>query len=184
VLIRKWEIDWSRKIILTIKETVLTRRYYAALVIAALALIIIVKEPRVTAQQPTSVEQPKIVEVMSTFIAAIHDEDLAKFDTTVVPGFYIFDNGVRFNGDALMTIVKNMHAAGKHFEWHVTEPDVHMSGNTAWIAYVNKGSITSGSTTTDQQWLESAFLTKQSGDWKIVFMHSTRVPPPTIVQGK
>jgi ketosteroid isomerase-like protein len=67
---------------------------------------------------------------------------------------------------------------------HVTEPDVHICGNTAWIAYVNKGSITSGSTTTDQQWLESAFLTKQTGDWKIVFMHSTRVPPPAIVHAK
>jgi ketosteroid isomerase-like protein len=153
-------------------------------VIAAFSLIIIAKEPQVTAQQPVSVEQVKIVEVMSTFITAIHDDDLSKFDTIVVPGFYIFDNGVRFNGDALMTMVKKMHAAGKHFEWHVTEPDVHVSGNTAWIAYVNKGSITSGSTTTDQQWLESAFLTKQSGDWKIVFMHSTRVPPPAIVHAK
>lgn len=162
----------------------MTQRYSAALVTAALTLIIIAKEPRVTAQQPISVEQPKIVEVMRTFIAAIHDDDPTKFDTIVVPGFYIFDNGVRFNGDALMTMVKNMNAAGKHFEWHVTEPDVHISGNTAWIAYVNKGSITSGSTTTDQQWLESAFLTKQSGDWKIMFIHSTRVPPATIVQAK
>ena len=163
----------------------MTQRYSAALLTAALALVIIfAKEPRMTAQQPISVEQAKIAEVVRTFIAAIHDDDLTKFDTTVAPGFYIFDNGVRFNGDTLMTMVKSMHAAGKHFEWHVTEPDVHISGNTAWIAYVNKGSITSGSATTDQQWLESAFLTKQSGDWKIVFMHSTRVPPPTIVHAK
>jgi hypothetical protein len=28
----------------------------------------------------------------------------------------------------------------------------------------------------NQNWLESAFLEKQSGTWKIVFMHSTRVP--------
>lgn len=37
---------------------------------------------------------------------------------------------------------QHKHAAGKRYEWNVTEPDVHISGNTAWIAYANKGSIT------------------------------------------
>jgi ketosteroid isomerase-like protein len=75
-----------------------------------------------------------------------------------------------------MALIKAQHAAGKRYEWNVTEPDVHVSGNTAWIAYVNKGSITDASGTTSQKWLESAFLQKQAGIWKIVFMHSTRVP--------
>jgi hypothetical protein len=48
--------------------------------------------------------------------------------------------------------------------------------NTAWIAYVNKGSISDASGTVKQNWLESAFLEKQAGTWKILFMHSTRVP--------
>jgi ketosteroid isomerase-like protein len=64
-------------------------------------------------------------------------------------------------------------------EWNVTEPDVHISGNTAWIAYVNKGSIDDASHTVNQNWPESAFLQKEAGTWKIVFMHSTRVPMAT-----
>ena len=75
-----------------------------------------------------------------------------------------------------MALIKAQHAAGKRYEWNVTEPDVHISGNGAWIAYVNKGSITDASGTVNQNWLESAFLEKQAGVWKIVFMHSTRVP--------
>jgi ketosteroid isomerase-like protein len=78
-----------------------------------------------------------------------------------------------------MGAVKALHAAGKRYDEHVTEPDVHISGNIAWIAYVNKGSITDASGTVNQNWLESAFLEKQSGTWKIVFMHSTRVPMAT-----
>jgi hypothetical protein len=31
----------------------------------------------------------------------------------------------------------------------------------------------------NQDWLESAFLQKQAGVWKIVFMHSTRVSMAT-----
>jgi hypothetical protein len=37
--------------------------------------------------------------------------------------------------------------------------------------------MTDASGTTNQKWLESAFLEKEAGVWKVVFMHSTRVPP-------
>ena len=62
-----------------------------------------------------------------------------------------------------------------------SEPDIHITGNTAWISYVNKGSITDAYGTVKQNWLESAFLEKQAGTWKILFMHSTRVPVATQV---
>jgi ketosteroid isomerase-like protein len=77
-----------------------------------------------------------------------------------------------------MDLIKALHAAGKHYEWNVTEPDVHISGNTAWIAYINQGTITDASGAVNQQWPESAVLEKKSGFWKILFMHSTRVPTP------
>jgi hypothetical protein len=35
-------------------------------------------------------------------------------------------------------LIKAQHVEGKRYEWNVTEPDVHISGNTAWIAYINK----------------------------------------------
>lgn len=91
---------------------------------------------------------------------------------------------MRFNGDALMAAIKALHAAGKRTDEQVTEPEIHISGNTAWIAYVNKGSITDASGTVNQNWLESAFLQKQAGAWTIVFMHSTRVPLPPETHGK
>lgn len=123
-------------------------------------------------------EEQQVVDTVSTIFTAAFADDTAKFDSVISPGFYIFDGGVRFNGDSIMALIKAQHAAGKHYEWNVTEPDVHISGDTAWIAYVNKGSITDASGTTKQNWLESAFLEKQAGNWKIVFVHSTRVPPP------
>src|SRR5260370_17383993 len=75
-------------------------------------------------------------------------------------------------------MIKAQHAAGKRYGGNVTEPDVHISGNTAWIAYVNQGSITDASGTVSQKWLESAFLQKQAGIWKIVFMDIMTVPLP------
>ena len=128
-------------------------------------------------QKSLTSDERQIVDTVGTVFTAALTDDVARFDSVVASDFYIFDGGVRFNGDAIMSVIKAQHAAGKRYEWNVTEPDVYISGNTAWIAYVNKGSITDASGTTNQKWLESAFLQKQAGIWKIVFMHSTRVSP-------
>ena len=130
-------------------------------------------------QKLVTAEQSQIVDTVSTIFAAARTDDVAKFDSVITSDFYMYDGGARFNGDAVMALIKAQHAAGKRFEWNVTEPDIHISGKTAWIAYVNKGSITDASGTVNQNWLESAFLQKQAGVWKIVFMHSTRVAMAT-----
>jgi hypothetical protein len=57
--------------------------------------------------------------------------DVAKFDSVIASDFYIYDGGARFNGDSVMAGIKAQHAAGMHYEWNVTEPDVHISGKTA-----------------------------------------------------
>jgi ketosteroid isomerase-like protein len=129
-------------------------------------------------------EEQQIVDTVSTIFTAARSDDVAKFDSVISSDFYIFDGGARFNGDSVMAFIKAQHAAGKHYEWNVTEPDVHINGDTAWIAYVNKGSITDASSTAKQNWLESAFLEKRAGTWKIVFMHSTRVPMMVKENGK
>jgi|HubBroStandDraft_4_1064222.scaffolds.fasta_scaffold00057_28 ketosteroid isomerase-like protein len=130
-------------------------------------------------QKPLTSDQRQVVDTLNTIFIAARADDVAKFDSVIASDFYIFDGGARFNGDSIMAFIKAQHAAGKRYEWNVTEPDVHISGNIAWIAYVNKGSITDASGTVNQNWLESAFLEKQAGTWRIVFMHSTRVPVAT-----
>jgi ketosteroid isomerase-like protein len=150
-------------------------RIVVAAVVFAVSFSANVSTARAQQKNLTS-EQTQIVNTVSTIFTAALTDDVAKFDSVIASDFYIFDGGAQFNGDAIMALIKAQHAAGKRYEWNVTEPDVHVSGNTAWIAYVNKGSITDASGTTSQKWLESAFLQKQAGIWKIVFMHSTRVP--------
>jgi len=136
-------------------------------------------------QKNLTSEEKQVFDTVSTIFTAARADDVAKFESVIASDFYIFDGGARFNGDSIMAFIKAQHAAGKRYEWNVTEPDVHISGNTAWIAYVNKGSITDVSGTVNQNWLESAFLEKQAGTWKIGFMHSTRAPiPPQVSHGK
>jgi SnoaL-like domain len=120
-------------------------------------------------------DSAQIVNVIRTVFVAAQTDDVAKFDSIIAPGFYLYDGGARFNGDSIMGLIKALHAAGKRYEWNVTEPDVHVHGTTAWVAYVNRGSVGDASAMVPQQWLESGVLEKRDGVWKIVFMHSTRV---------
>jgi ketosteroid isomerase-like protein len=154
----------------------MSSQFRIALVIG-LALLFSANISTASAQQKSlTANQSQIVDTVSAMFTALRTDDVAKFNSVIAPGFYIFDAGTRFNGETLIALIKSVHAAGKRYEWNVTEPDVHISGDTAWIAYVNKGSVTDASGITNQKWLESAVLQKQGGSWKIVFMHSTRVP--------
>jgi len=155
----------------------MSSRLHIGLATTALALVFSANPVTARAQQKlVTADQAQIVDTVSTIFTAARTDDVAKFDSVIASDFYIYDGGARFNGDAVMNLIKALHAKGMRFEWNVTEPDVHISGKMAWIAYVNKGSITDASGTVNQNWLESAFLEKQAGNWKIVFMHSTRVP--------
>jgi hypothetical protein len=91
-------------------------------------------------------DQSQILDALNTIFIAIHTDDAAKLNSVVAPDFYIFDGGRRFNAEQVMAISKAQHlATGKSYKWNVTEPDVHISGNSAWIASVNDGAISDAS---------------------------------------
>jgi ketosteroid isomerase-like protein len=127
------------------------------------------------ADTPTS-DEDQVVEALRTLYVAATNDDLALFHTVAAPDFYAFDVGKRFEGDALMELIKDLHAAGSVYVWQVTEPEVRVHADTALITYVNRGSVPDASGRKDMAWLESAFLRKDEGRWRIHFLHSTRVP--------
>ncbi len=148
--------------------------------ILALALI----SSKLSAQscKTTDADKTAVANTLRTFYAAATIDDFARIHTTTAPTFYAFDNGQQFSSiDDLMNLVKTYQDKGVKFVWNVTHPEVTIHCNEAWITYVNDGSVQmpNAATPTPTQWLESAILEKQDGSWKIVFFHSTRVPPPT-----
>ncbi len=150
---------------------------HSAVVLATILMLTSLKPSSAQEKSKSlSAEQLQVLNTVKTIFAAGEAADMAKFHSVIAPGFYIFDNGERFEGDAIMELIKKLQAAGNRYEWNVTDPDVHVNGSNAWVAYVNRGSITDASGKHDRQWLESATLQKQSGVWRIEFMQSTRVP--------
>lgn len=124
--------------------------------------------------EPPTADQVQVTEAIRSFFSAAAADDLDQLHAVTSPDFYAFDAGGRFTCDALMELIKTAHAAGKVYVWTVNEPEVHISGETAWITYVNHGSIKDVSGTKEATWLESAVLQKEKGIWRIRFFHSTR----------
>lgn len=117
-----------------------------------------------------------VVQTIRVMFDAATTDDLKKFESVAAPGFYIYDNGQRFDGDGIMKLIIAQHAQGAKYVWTVTQPDVHVYCDEAWIAYVNDGSVQPGpdAAVTPMKWLESAILRREGNQWKVVFFHSTR----------
>jgi len=150
---------------------------YCTFIIAALLLTWPIGVSDAQEASASADDQAQVTEAVRSMFAAMAAGDIAKFREVIAPNFYAYDVGKRFTGDALIDLIKKAHAAGDVYVWTVTEPEVHISGEIAWITYVNRGSVSGKSGKHDVTWLESAVLEKEKGKWRIRFLHSTRVPP-------
>ena len=116
-----------------------------------------------------------VVETLRAMFAAAAVDDFARLAEILDDGFYAFDVGTRFDGMALPDLIRDAHAAGTAITWEVTEPEVHVEGDVAWMTHVNRGSIGDASGVVPATWLESTVLGRRDGRWRIRFFHSTRV---------
>jgi hypothetical protein len=164
------------------KGQLLIRRHLKSFMALGLLVFFAANTLFVKAQTTMSGEEQTVIDTMNTFFKALETENQSELNSVVAPDFYIFDNGAKFDRNSIVDFIRHVHASGKQVDWNITDPDIHVFGQIAWIAYVNKGRISSGGTSSDQSWLESAFLEKKSGKWKVDFMQSTRIPQVTNAQ--
>jgi hypothetical protein len=128
---------------------------------------------------PAATAQTDIVAVMEDMFAALRSDNKERLQQITSPDFYAYDGGMRFTGPAMIDFIKQGHASGKRWEWSVTNPEVHVACNLAWITYVDQGSVEDSSGRQALTWLESAILEYSNARWHIRFVHSTRAPKPT-----
>lgn len=117
-----------------------------------------------------------VAQAMHDMYAALKADDLQGFHAVTTRDFFAFDVGRRFDGDALMDLVKAAHDRGAVYEWHVNDPKVEVACDMALVTYINTGSLAEAGATRSLSWLESATLRHDSQRWRIRFFHSTRIP--------
>ena len=119
---------------------------------------------------PASAETD-VPQTLTDLFAVARTDDEAGFRQLIAEDFYAYDNGKRFEGIALFQTLKGLHAAGRRFEWSVTEPRVTVVCDVAFVTYVNKGATGDAKAMQPMTWLESALLRYEQGRWRVAFLH-------------
>jgi hypothetical protein len=125
---------------------------------------------------PAASAPGEVLDTIKQMFVAARADDLPALVAVTTADFYAYDGGKRFTAQTLMELIRKLHAAGKHYEWNVTDPEVHIACNFAWVTYVNRGSIEDAAGHQDLTWLESVILEYDNRQWRARFLHSTRVP--------
>ena len=128
-------------------------------------------------------ESSKIARTIQDMFSAAERADVEAFDKVTEPNTVFLEGGKQMGRDAIFALVTAHPPGGMKMQWSVTEPDVHVTGNTAWISYIDQGLLTNDNTVKHLTWLESAVLEKAGARWRIVLFHSTlvtdKIPPTT-----
>lgn len=117
----------------------------------------------------------EIVPVIEDMFGAVGENSLQRLTQATTADFYAYDGGKRMSGPELMQAVHQLQVSGKHLQWSVTKPEIHVACDLAWMTYVNQGFLEDSSGRQDLTWLESAILAYANGRWRIQFLQSTRV---------
>lgn len=144
---------------------------------AAAALAASVASTGVHAQCAPAGSAQDAVQTIVRFFDAARTDDLEGFHRTTAPGFYAYDTGKRYDGDALFEMIKAAHARGLEAQWSVTEPKATLVCDSALVTYVNRGALGDASGMKPTVWLESAWLRYRNGAWRLAFLHSTTADP-------
>jgi len=132
--------------------------------------------PAVVATTPSvAVAQQKSSKaVLVRLFAALENGDQATFNAVTTPDFRAFEGGKVFDRESLMSLIQQVHKAGKHYRWSITDERVEQDQRVAVINYVNKGVISDSGTDESVTWLEVATFLATPDGWKINFLSSQR----------
>ena len=119
--------------------------------------------------------EEEIVGAVRAMYDALGRDDATLLGRVTAPDFHAIDGGERMTGAELLELVRAAHSHGATYVWKVTEHAVQLESDTAWVTWVNRGSIGDAEETRAVTWLESAVLSRVDDTWRIRFLHSTRV---------
>ena len=155
---------------------------HALLALAALGLPACTHIPASAPAACPANAEADVGRTMRDMYAALQADDLNAWQAVTTKDFFAYDVGQRFDGAALLELIKVRHAEGVVFEWTVNDPMVEVDCNVALVTYVNTGSTTQAGVKRPRTWLESATLKHDGQRWRIRFFHSTSVPAPASPQ--
>lgn len=126
-------------------------------------------------ERPT--DKADVAAAVQGFFDALAEGEAARLAETTTADFYAFDVGKRYTGASLAAVIAEAKATAAVPVWSLQDMDVRVGCDTAWAAWINRGSVGPRDRPTPVVWLESAALRRVEGRWRVAFLHSSRAAP-------
>ena len=109
------------------------------------------------------------------FFNGISALDWKVMETTTTDNFLLLEDGAVWNMDSLVTRLSPLKSMSFSRVNQLKFIEQGESKNAAWAAYHNTADIKVNGREVKLEWMESAFLIKENGAWKIRLLHSTKL---------
>jgi ketosteroid isomerase-like protein len=120
--------------------------------------------------------------VVQHLFAAMSAQDVPRMHSTMTDDFHLLEVGEVWNRDKLSSVIAGLDPAMVRRNWF-SPIRTEIRSDTAWVSYWNRATYHTSKGRTSRAWLESAILVRDSGQWKIQMLHSTRIEGDEIPEG-
>lgn len=125
------------------------------------------------ATQPTDINNAQ--KTLTQMLAGISNRNMSMIRQYATPDCLILEDGHLYNLDSIAKHMAHAKRIASSRVNHIYFATTRIDGNSAWLAFTDITDITEHGKTTTENYLESAYLTKVAGRWKVQMIHSTTI---------
>jgi hypothetical protein len=118
----------------------------------------------------------EIQSALREFYEALSEHDPKGFESITAPGFCLLEHGEYWDLGFLQHKIGDIKPPNFSRKNHFDFKRIEVFGEDAFAVWDLHAEIIRDARKTDRYWLESGSFKKIDGQWKVHFLHSTRVP--------
>lgn len=125
---------------------------------------------------PQSASYRNVQQAIIQMLDGVSNRDMLKVRRNTTPDCLILEDGHLYTLDSVAKhLAHAKKAASYHRSNHLFFATTRVEGNAAWVAFTDIATVTMNGKSTTDNFLESAYLTRVNGAWKVQMIHSVTV---------
>lgn len=142
--------------------------------ISCLLLLIVSCSVSGNKQDSIMANKQQVLHVLKEYYKGITNRDTNLFYLNSTNDFVLYEQGKIMDNHTFSKLIMSLNPKTK-IEYKFTDTKIDMSKNFAHLFYKTTGIITTNNNIEKRQYLESTFFIKEKNEWKIKFIHSTKI---------
>lgn len=120
----------------------------------------------------TAMELKEATQILQNYFDAVSEFDYQKMRDQCSASFLLFEDGEIWTVEDHINFLKQYEGKAS-IDYSLEDVNRTIQNEVVWITHRNKARATIEGQPVDFEWIESAILRKDDGEWKLVLLHST-----------